>query len=362
MQKEFRETLQKKFGDIAKNQLTVKKGSDEAKQLEIDLNQAIGEAVKTRQSDPEAQERIFSLQKKKQRVMQEFKTALALLDGPLEEIEQPKGATKVVMRNGRYIASPDYGEEQEITLGQLLTDGEWGIRYFPDPLSVPRAVCKRYLIEDAKRQIQQYADKQILEDELASAMTLPARKETYKAIKAEQEAGIEWEGLIAEKMVRGFMQKIAIDYRLPFEILKIDLFLDVDRKIDFLIRREDYERGATVETVADMPNVGIQFTISKRLSHIKSKERQITKAKTRLTPEERIRDIVLVAIPLDRSWQMYENWKDERTAGGPDDRWDPEVKERIFRGVLRDMFSPEEIEEMWKIVSPPPAQEIEEAA
>ena len=125
MQKEFRETLQKKFGDIAKNQLTVKKGSDEAKQLEIDLNQAIGEAVKTRQSDPEAQERIFSLQKKKQRVMQEFKTALALLDGPLEEIEQPKGATKVVMRNGRYIASPDYGEEQEITLGQLLTDGEW---------------------------------------------------------------------------------------------------------------------------------------------------------------------------------------------------------------------------------------------
>jgi len=46
--------------------------------------------------------------------------------------------------------------------------------------------------------------------------------------------------------------------------------------------------------------------------------------------------------------EYYRNWKEAKTSGGPEKQWSAFEQEQIFKGVLKGMFTPEELDTMWK--------------
>jgi galactitol-specific phosphotransferase system IIB component len=229
-----------------------------------------------------------------------------------------------------------------------MTDGEWGLTYRLDPATVPRETRKRYAIEEAKQDLQDYLDLQISLQESASSRTeagkRPGYSEMFRLKKIEMEEGTILEGgHIAERLVRNILRKLSIDHGADFSITRVDAHQDMEHKIDFVIRRKQTERGVSVRE--DEHVIGIQFTTDSRPGTITRKERQIAKAKTRLEPGDRIQDIVLVVIPLKHPKRLYEGWKAEGSLpGGPDALWLAETKRKILRGVLKGFVSDEDIE------------------
>jgi hypothetical protein len=298
-------------------------------------------------TDEEAQAKIYELQQRKQDIMDQLKAGLAKLDDSAAPVEQLAGAREVVCDNGSYVCYHG-SEPQPITLGELLTDGEWNddnhgiaIKYHLND-SVDRRVRKKYLLEEAKRALRGCLDRQILTNEIASRKTDAWKKEAYANIAADHENGTDklHSGLIAEKMVRNFLKKVSLDCGGDFEIIEADVYQDVAQKIDFIIHRKDAGRGVKVAE-GDKNHVGVQFTINPQAK--KHKEEQVSRANAKLRPEDRVDSIVLVTMRLDNVMRIFSEWAKTKTAGGPDKLWSAREKTEIFRGLMKNFLTEPEI-------------------
>jgi len=110
------------YGDVAKNMET--KTSRELGPLSNVLDFYIKQAVERSGSSENIQFEIFTLQQKKQRIMQQLKDALKELDNPEAKFERQPDAHLIYEHNGQYFRSQDHGEDLELTPGEILTDGE----------------------------------------------------------------------------------------------------------------------------------------------------------------------------------------------------------------------------------------------
>jgi hypothetical protein len=300
-------------------------------------------ATKKFGTDNETQARIFAIQKDKAAIVSELKRKLAALDGLAPEPAYSMSERPAHWQGGSLnTLNLETKEEEECTVAELLTDLEWGIGYNLDS-STPRNIRKQYYLEQARSAISDLRDQQIIINEAGSAYNDSFKKDAYRKIRAPEH---QKAGHIAEKMVRNFLRKIAIDLgndsRLAeFEVIKADAYQDVDKKIDFIIKRKAKLRGVKVEA-ADS-KLGIQFTTDQRPETIEHKGRQISNAKQHLKPEDMVDDIILVSLSLANIMDRYDSWKLDKKAGGPDKLWGADEKKSIFENLMRGILTPDEI-------------------
>lgn len=346
----FREGMEN-YGDIAKDQSEARRRAEEEKHggataaVEGDLARldevlswhAEKRARKTGTS-VETQYEVFDLQKEKQEVMTRLKRELAALDDPEAEEAGPSGAREIAYRDGKLLWKAGGGKEVEVTMGEIVTDGIWGVEYRPDPESVPRIMRKRILIERARREIEDLLDEQILAEEIDSTRTHEFTREAYEAIRARRKSGEMPYGIVAERMTAQFVRKKIIDEDQPYKYANADVFQDVQQKIDFIIRRADRGRGVRVEEGGDEIGAkGVQLTLQRDPTVLRRKQAQIERSKERLVEQDRIDDIALVTMDMRMIGRAYEEWKKTKPPGGPDKFLPAEMRERLFSELTSGM-------------------------
>lgn len=335
------------YSELAKDERELLHRGDvseaEISQLGSALEWRMEKAAETRDSTVRTQRKIYEIQKQKQAIMDRLHRRLDALDHPERHLEEAlTPGLRICSEGGVYYAEEPSGLQHEITLGEIMTDGAWGIRYALDPDSIPRPARKMYLVEEVKRELQALLDQQIIADETESVQGGEGVKAAYRA--KSEEAGAERlpSGLVAERMVENFFKKITYDTDVPFEIRLADVYQDVTQKIDFIVHRKTHIRGIGVE-ISDKDDVGVQFTT--RSGDLEHKKEQVKRARKYLKQEDEVDDIMLVSVPLARTKELFEEWNIKKLPGGPDKLWDRTTKGTVFRRVLEGVLTKEELEE-----------------
>jgi len=341
----MRESFENRLGQF--NELTKNELEDLPKEEKVaqdsELQELLEKFAKEDHREIDTQAEIFDLQKEKQKIMQSLKEW---------KQEQKEDQVEINYEDGRFFDA----KRNEITKGELLTDGDWGVKYYLDPDSVPKSVIKKYLVEDAKRKLRDLLDRQIAIQEIEVAKDF-RKQETYKKVKGKIERGgeIKEMGLAAELMVKNFLKKLALDYDVAFDVLEVDVYQDVEQKLDFIIARRPYFRRVEVDPLKDdehgeISSLGIQFTINSNKEVLDKKRRQIEKSKAKKTGGDIYEDIVLVHIDMKNIGQLFEKWSETKASGGPDKLLSQEVKKAIFFETLKDIVPKEELNEEWEKV------------
>jgi hypothetical protein len=338
--KKYGELIKKASLDLTKEGRTV---SDEQKK------QITEQVAKDSFTHSEAEIEIFKVQKQKIDRLGKFKKLLEKTRGENGSFVHPEikqGLPMVLKTDAGYEVVSINKTRTSVTLGEVMTDHEWDIEYTFDA-SVDIHTIRNYYLEQLKSDLREKLDDQIITSETNFTRGDTAKQKAYQEIKKRMEQGSEQQGVIAEKMVKNFLKKIAIDAGSDFEILDADAFQDVESKADFIIRRKslDKTKGAKVvesESInhPTFENIGVQFTINNNQEKQQQKERQIEKSKRKL---DNMEDLVLVTLPANDAGKLYHSWLKDKTPGGPEKAWKTETAESIFRGVLSKVLTQEEI-------------------
>lgn len=294
-------------------------------------------------TDTNAELEIYKIQKQKQERFKKFKKFLEKTrgdNGALVRPEIKRGVPLVSNTEQGYVVTMPDGKKSSITLGDMLTDHEWDVEYSFDD-SVDVHTIREYYLEQLKSDLREKLDQQIITSETHFTRGDTFKQNAYKEIGKRMEQGSEQQGVIAEKMVKNFLKKLAIDFGTDFEIVEANAFQDVEQKVDFIIHRKslDRARGAQVTESNELADIGIQFTINDAKTSYK--EKQIEKSKSRAKD---FQDIVLVTLPAHDASMLYKKWSHQKTPGGPEKLWESSTKEAIFRGVMNKVLSQEEID------------------
>lgn len=324
---------------------------EELDRLSVILDWHLEKSAERQHTNTETQKEIYDLQKRKQEIMKRLKAQLACLDNPERQLEKGEGERSAEFdaeQNGfKYL--DDNGQEQVATLGDMITDMDWGVYYSLDA-NAPRAMVKQYLVERAKQELRELLDSQIIKSEANSSSVHEFKRETYKIVEEERASGVAERrvGFMSEAIVKDFLKKLSIDNKdLPFEIHEADVFQDVEQKIDFIIHRKEGSRGVGVEESVDAKDVGIQFSIAPEFRA--KKQEQVNRSIERLRANrEHIRDIALVIFPLAIAEVFKGRWiRHGRPAGGPEKFLYKDMAEKLFTELLKDIISGEEIATAW---------------
>ncbi len=360
------------FNEIAKEGSKKEKSERDEDEGEVDLDSVLEFHLKKiaerQHTSVDAQRKVYVLQKSKQEVMQWLKEKLRSLDDPKQEWERTEGARDLEYNEEkrRFVYSLDNGKKRTATIGQVLTDMDWGVEYNMND-SVPRSMAKRYFVRQARKKLEELLDKQIIQNEIDSDTTDYLKKSAYRRIGEERESGqvMERTGVLSETIIKNFLEKACIDHNLPFRIVDADVFEDVEHKIDLVIEVEDRSRGVDVEESQDakevsvsQKNYGIQFSINPesevhKLGQIKRAkgliQREQAGRQKNIKHRHTVDDIFLVIFPLNISRDMKENWQNTgRIAGGPSSFMYQQTAEPLLKGLLKGIFTEEKIDEFWQ--------------
>jgi hypothetical protein len=277
---------------------------------------------------------LYAKQLDKQLVMERLHRQLQEIDGKEptadedewdEALPNPEHQIPVRQERGAYITS----QGDMLTLGDLYTAGEWNIHYALDS-SVDRSIRKRYAVEEARRELQDLTDWQIYFDHLhGDESTLGATKAMYEVVNNSPERQ-EQPGIVAEKIVLTFLQKVCIDFNLDVETLKADVQQDVLDKIDFILHRKEHGRAFAHPEQSDKldaKDIGIQFTI-------------ISNPQAWAKNTSKINDVVLTSISPEGTraiMHAYHEWTSGNRAITPENLLPLPIQKRIFIDVLKNM-------------------------
>ncbi len=319
--------------------------------LETELEQM---AQNQDSSSVEVQYEIFELQKQKQEIMQRLNESLACLDNPecREGIVQGERLASYDNITKSFVYQDDKNEERLASFGEMVTDIDWDLYYHLDRETTPRAYLKKYLVEKAKAGLRDLLDKQIIVSEIGNKYVNDDIQDTYRNVSYGREIGADKRsnGFISETIVKNFLRQLTLDNDLPFEIKQADVFQDVEQKMDFIIHKREEALGVRVEENDEATDVAIQFTTNTEAKA--KKERQIERSEKVLRKNhEEITDIALVVFPLAMANKLKSDW--ERTgkiAGGPGKFLSPEVEQKLFFELLKDIFTSEQIDKYWEEV------------
>jgi len=302
-------------------------------------------------------EDVYKLQKEKREIVDELHRKLRAVDdgeavtgfteGEKREVwwNEKTGKASIKLPNGKWVLA---------TAGDIVTDGEWGLSYKLDK-DVPRDIKKKFVVAEARRKVLELADEQIERAEMVREPEPGRRRDVvnaiYRRMLESKERGNQ-DGVIAEKMIRTFFEKLITDAKLPIGFEAVDVYEDVERKIDFVICVPRRARGIGVEDPEEREDIGIQFTLNDSPETQERKMKQIAHSKSSHVKDRlEVDDIVLVTLPLRSLHASLDDWRDQgEKPGGPMQSWSETRKEDIFRGVLKGLVPEKEITEMWKII------------
>lgn len=330
----------REYAKLAKQEL---RSPEKTGEISQDIAALQAEFAGSHRNSRETQTVIYNLEVQKQRILSQVRQ-------DLEELRRSEKWTKNYpnsrpvkydeLRGGLVLAND---RNQALTEGEILTDGEWEAAYNLDA-SVPKELRHKYIVETARRQIRELLDEQIAADKGGSAVVDSGKRKAYLA--REQEPDESHAGLIAEKLVRNLLKKIAIDLDAGFTVEETNLQQDVEHKIDFIIHRKAHRRGVGVASTKQITDIGVQFTMDGSAEKAAHKTKQINRAKAALGKEAPVSDIVLVQIPLRHVLETLKEWKKQKKPGGPDKLWDRARREKIVRGVLDRIMPSQEIDQL----------------
>ncbi|GEM_PF-6533993 len=327
--------------------------------IDLELEQLAHEA----RTSVEVQRVVFHLQQDKQRIMAILHQQLRG-EEPQDTLEAQANRQRFVrFTDGKLIWQRHDGETFEITPGELLTAGEWGVHYQLDAQSVPLPVRKRYFAREARRAIWKLLQRQIALEESQKMpkavgaakrrQSLPATQkqsqpmkplgEIFQAALQRLETGEESAGFIGERMVRTWLEKCAIEYDLPILVEDSDVYNDVIQMVDFQIRpigRESHARP-----------LGIQFStmddhVPATKEKLERKRKRLEKYKDITCRELGLSDLILVNVS-GRYQAHYNKWVHEKKpVGGPDRSWPPEFRLSLLRPLLEPVLSNRQFREL----------------
>jgi hypothetical protein len=336
------------LNELAKEDLNPELGQRDREDLKAEIVGSLRRYARQSGTCVESELEIYGMALQKQERMQHLYSELHAIDHPLEERERDPQSLQVRFENGHYMTTMD-GTPCELTEGEVITAGEWGYILHLDS-SVPRAVRKRHVVESAKREIRTYVDEQIYLEEVNSNRNRTYVTEAYSNLLQERDENLERKGKIAEKVIATFFERLQYDTELDFTLEPADIYQDVIQKVDFIVKKRRHERGVQVE---EGGAAGIQFTINNTPEVLAKKIAQINRAKSYLHEEDTIQDILLVSLSSDASseiWSAYQQWKENGQPIAVDHYLPEETKELLFRNILKDIFTEEEIHEQWSTV------------
>ncbi len=188
--------------------------------------------------------------------------------------------------------------------------------------------------------------------DLETELEQMAQNQDSSNVEVQREIGADKRsnGIISETIVKNFLRQITLDKDLPFEVKQADVFQDVEQKMDFIIHKREEALGVRVEENAEATDVAIQFTINSEART--KKERQIERVEKVLKRiHEEITDIALVIFPLAMANKLKSDWERAgKIAGGPGKFLSPEVEQKLFFELLKDIFTPDQIDKYWEEV------------
>lgn len=333
--------------------LSLKDMSKEGKiKLEAIKDELTEEVAKVAHTSKEAELEIFKIQKQK---IEKFRKFRKWLDETRESRDtyddtkkNPDKPVVSLSKEGTLTISYKDGSYKIASMGEIMTDMEWGQNYAFDK-SIDIHDIREYHLAQLKKELRDKLDSQIIEAEISNKYVDTMKQIAYKQIKerlGSDSAQMEKTGVVAEKMVSTFLEQLSVDCPdADFSITPADAYQDVNDKIDFIIRRKEHRHGAKIEeseieSEISSKTIGIQFTTAEgKISH---KEDQLEKAKKF---NKEVDDIVLVTIPMSEATYLYKKWLDKKDPGGPIKYWNKNTKINIFKAVMQNVLTKEEIDD-----------------
>ncbi|OGZ95589.1 MAG: hypothetical protein A3I44_02640 [Candidatus Sungbacteria bacterium RIFCSPLOWO2_02_FULL_51_17] len=263
-------------------------------------------------------------------------------------------------------------EIKQISLGDMLADYSWGLRYTIDP-SVPeqqrKVLLKHLAINEARRDIEEIYDGELITFHHISAGTGSIPMDHLERMYAHGKINRSNAGILAERAAREFLTRVAINNpETGIVVERSNAMEDTELKYDFKIRRKQKLRGIALAGI-DMPReeyikekrrLGIQFTISARPAVLQYKVEQLTEARKKIlntTPfiKKNVDDISLVAIDFHSIGDYFQRWvKEGKPPGGPEQYMTAEEKKELLRAAIKN-FAPISEEMLNKMAGIDPA-------
>lgn len=239
------------------------------------------------------------------------------------------------------------GEKITLTKGEVMAASEWGVWWhFAD--SVARGNQREVMNKQVRAVIADEFDLQLIQLGKENRLSDDRRKETYKKI---EEHNLDLDrmpaGILAEKMLMSFLTKEMYDSALPFSVMSVDVYEDVEHKIDFVVTYEGVNRGVKVDDPEKhhTNRIGIQFTLDDSAKKAEQKNRQINRIRATAMKEIEVDELVLIAMPIEHLRKDFESWRNDENGAllskrkldprGPDQFWDEETKKTIIDGLVK---------------------------
>ncbi len=353
MRKSFERSLEQ-YREVAREMEEAKK--PDAEPLDIaaidqELEFLFARGAKANKTEVDTQSAIFETQRYKQEIMTALRAELRRIDAR-EKKEVGDGQRFVRMEGEQIVWDRGKGDSVKMTLGELLTDGEWGMEYVLDVESIPRQIQKQYAVGEAKRQLLSLLNEQLVLAETGRSDVDPLRAKAFEG-NLDLERKKPAPGFIAERGVGNFLKKLSIDLGVDIEVVDATVYHDVVQKVDFMVKIGSQNRGVDVDT-SESQFVGFQFTTDTRSQTRYVKNKMIRRAKNKYLDSMPVDDILLVVVPMQNAKQSYGAWNaGGQMPGGPDAYWSKEVRELVMRHVFAGVDSEIDIDD---IVEKLPAQ------
>lgn len=226
-----------------------------------------------------------------------------------------------------------------LTQGEIMAAAEWGI-WFQFDSSVPRTMQSKVMRNQVHHVLADQFDKQLTMFGKADRLSDDRKRDAYARIEqSEQSIENMPDGILAEKMLMSLLTKEIHDGDLPFSVQSVDVYEDMEHKID-IITVNDTRRG--VKTEVHEQKIGIQFTLSKSYATLAHKNKQLSRVRKHLNETE-VDELILVSMPIDDIRSIFERWrynpdgshKKTLDPRGPDHLWSPETKKQIINHLVR---------------------------
>lgn len=264
----------------------------------------------------------------------------------LPDIKELKPVDFIKDENGRFhFEYEDNGYKKELTMGDLVSDMEWGIYYDLNHVVVAheyRIKYERFRKVYVERFYQQKIDKLVTEQLLIRRLEIDhvdlenqdianVYKEVYASLKEGDIQKEQQDGFKFEKMLTGLLLKIEQDLgsKWNFSIVKANVIDDVEMKTDLIVKLPQKNRGVGVDPKAPVMNAqGFQVTlIDMSDEKWKIKQGQVERVKRRIKELKaagdpvKIDDLVLFEGDVDTRAikQAFKDWENVgRRSGGPE--------------------------------------------
>ena len=347
----FRKTLGT-YNEIIKEDLTLEEEQQDRREaLVFRLKNAMQSEAYSRDTSTGVQYEVFELQQRKQALMQTLRENLQKIDQTETKPERtPLGSRHIIQEHHVLYWERADGSRIPVTLGDVLTDLAWNVDYHLDPVTVPRTIRKKFLIEQTRQRIERLLDLQIMTEESASKRNGLLVRQAYERSKTDQVNERLPFGILAERMMAQLIKKWIIDGNIPFTVRPTDAFQDVTQKIDFVItRKEDaYTRGVQIKKTHNLQAKAIQFTLNTNPEVIRHKQEQIEHSKSFLRPSDRIDDLLLVTMRSQPIQQAYNRWRDlGKPPGGPANLLSEQDQRQIFEKMMEGLIDQDESHSYW---------------